>query len=388
MEGAPGQHRDGLVHILYLIDSLIAGGAERSLATLTPHYLTMGIDLDVAILYERDNVWRGPIEEAGANVISLAGSGGRIGAVGRTVQLLRRRKPDLLHTTLFDADFTGRIASIASRVPVVCSLVNEAYGNAQLRDERLSRSKVRVAQFADAVTARRVVRFHAVSTSVAEAMASRLRVPRERIEVIPRGRDPEELGTRTTKRRQAMRKALNVADETLLILAIGRHEYQKGFDVLLHAFATASIDRDAVLMLAGRDGTMTKELRQIANELRIGDAVSFLGFRHDVANLLCAADVFVSASRWEGSPGSVLEAMALETPIVATDIVAVREVLDDLGTLVPVDDVAALATAISTADVDRDAPARARRARARFVERYTAAEIAHEMAGFYRRALA
>jgi glycosyltransferase involved in cell wall biosynthesis len=374
------------MHVVYLIDSLIAGGAERSLAALTPHYLRMGIDLDVAILYERDNVWREPIEQAGAEVISLAGSGGRAGSIRRVVQLLRERKPNVLHTTLFDADIAGRVASVITRVPVVCSLVNEAYGSDQLRDVRLSRPKVRAAQFADAVTARRVARFHAVSTSVADTMARRLRIPRERIDVIPRGRDLAELGIRTDARRRATRDALGVADDTLLVLAIGRHEYQKGFDVLLQAFATVQEHRKAALVLAGREGTTTGELHALAAALRI-DPAAFVGFRRDVPDLLCAADVFVSASRWEGSPGGLLEAMALETPVVSTDIVAVREVLGDLALFVPVDDPTALACAIESACDGSRTRDRSRAARKRFLETYTTGHVAQKMREFYGRAL-
>jgi glycosyltransferase involved in cell wall biosynthesis len=376
------------VHVVYLIDSLIAGGAERSLAALTPCYLQLGIDLDVAFLYERDNVWRRPIEDAGAEVISLAGSGGRIGSVLRTAQLLRTLRPDVLHTTLFDADITGRVASLSTRVPVVCSLVNETYGPDQLRDLRLSPVKVRAAQFIDATTAHRVRRFHAVSNSVADTMARRLRIPRERIDVVPRGRNPHDLGTRTDERRRATRESLNVDNDTLLALSVGRHEFQKGFDVLLRAFHDVRRERKAVLLIAGRDGTETFALRTLADELDLSTSVSFLGFRRDVADLMCAADVFVSSSRWEGSPGSVIEAMALETPIVASDIAAVSEVLGDGGTLVPVGDQRALAEAIARVDADPDTTTgMARAARQRFLDRFTVERVADAMSAFYRRAV-
>ncbi|HET9730958.1 MAG TPA: glycosyltransferase family 1 protein, partial [Acidimicrobiia bacterium] len=77
------------MRVLYLIDSLIAGGAERSLAALAPEYLARGIDLHVAYLYERDNVWKPAIEAAGANAVSLAGSGGRVQSIRRAVRLCK-----------------------------------------------------------------------------------------------------------------------------------------------------------------------------------------------------------------------------------------------------------------------------------------------------------
>ena len=224
----------------------------------------------------------------------------------------------------------GRVASIGSGAKLVCSLVNAAYGPEQLANPAVTPWRLRAVQLVDIATARRVRRFHAVSESVAASMSGRLKVRRDRIDVIPHGRDPHEIGTRTPDRRAAARRSLGVDDDAPLLLAVGRHEYQKGFDVLLDSFALVRKDRPAArLVIAGREGAESAKLRDRAAGLDLGGSVTFLGFRSDIPELLCAADVFVSASRWEGSPGGVIEAMALETPIVASDIAPVREVLGD-----------------------------------------------------------
>jgi glycosyltransferase involved in cell wall biosynthesis len=378
------------VHVLYLIDSLIAGGAERSLAALAPWYRDAGLRLDVAYLYDRDNVWIPALQDAGADVVSLAGAGGALGKVRAMSRLIGERRPDVVHTTLFDADLVGRLAATTHRVPVACSLVNAAYGPEQLADPALKRWKVRAAQLADAATARRVTRFHAVSETVADAMAARLRVARRRIDVIPRGRDPEALGTRTPARRAAARSELGARDDDALLLAVGRHEFQKGFDVLIDAFATVRAGgARARLLVAGREGAATAQLRALASERGVADAVDFLGFRSDVPELLCAADVFVAPSRWEGSPGGILEAMALEVPIVAADVPAIREVLADppCGTLTAVDDPGALAAAVQRV-LDRSEPDRRDVARAAFLDRHSIAGVAAAMLRFYDRVAA
>jgi glycosyltransferase involved in cell wall biosynthesis len=379
------------VRVLYLIDSLVAGGTERSLAELAPHYRRLGIHLDVAYLHERSGV--GPdLEAAGATLFSLAGPRRLTGALPRAVKLIRNRRPDLVHTTLFEADLVGRVASAVTRVAVVGSLVNTAYGPEQLANPALKVSKVRVAQFLDAATARRVARFHAVSRSVAEVMASRLRLPKRRIDVVPRGRDPEKLGRRSASRRAAARASLGADDDDQIVLAVGRHEYQKAFDVLLRAFVAVRAEvPKARLLIAGREGAATPGLRSFLDTTGIDD-VTFLGARADVPDLLCAADAFAFPSRWEGLPGGVLEAMALEVPIVATDIAPVREVVGDTGCgrLVPPDDVEALAAAL--ASVLRDPRAAAAEAcvaaaRERFLEHFTTERVADEMLRFYLRAL-
>ena len=375
------------MRVLYLIDSLIAGGAERSLAALAPWYRDAGVRLDVAYLYERDNVWIPALRDAGADVVSLAGVGALPAKVRAVSRLVSERRPDVVHTTLFDADVIGRLATLTSRVPVACSLVNAAYGPEQLADPALKRWKVRTAQSIDAITARRVTRFHAVSTTVARARATRLRIAPGRIDVIPRGRDPEELGIRTDARRAKARAALHASDRDAILLAVGRHEFQKGFDVLLEAFARVHRTHpEARLVVAGRNGAASAGLRDLAAGLGIADRVELLGFRDDVPELLCAADVFVAPSRWEGSPGGIIEAMALGAPIVASDVPAIREVLaePESGTLVPVDDPPALAIAIERV-LAGDVPDHSTTAREVFVERYSIDRVAAAMVAFYER---
>jgi glycosyltransferase involved in cell wall biosynthesis len=379
------------VRVLYVIDSLVAGGTERSLAALAPHYRRLGIDLDVAFLHDRAGV--GPeLEAAGATLFSLAGRRGLPGAVPRAVKLVRNRHPDLVHTTLFEADLVGRVASAATRVPVVGSLVNTAYGPEQLANPALNASKLRVAQFLDAATARRVARFHAVSRTVAEVMGTRLRLRRDRIDVVPRGRDPEQLGRRSAARRASVRAGLGAGAGDRIVLAVGRHEYQKGFDVLLRAFATVrEAEPNTRLLIAGREGAATPVLRSLL-DAKGAAGVVMLGARSDVPDLLCAADVFVFPSRWEGMPGGVLEAMALEVPIVATDIAPVREVVGDTGCgrLVPPDDAEALAVALTAVVRDADAAAAEpclAKGRERFLEHFTTERVADQMLQFYARAI-
>jgi glycosyltransferase involved in cell wall biosynthesis len=379
------------VRVLYLIDSLAAGGAERSLTALAPAYRDRGIELAVCYLHERHGV-RAELEAAGAAVGSLQGPGGLARAVWRARRLIGAQRPDLVHTTLFEADLVGRTATGRTGVPVVSSLVTTAYVPQQAATPGLRRWKLRAARLLDAATAQRVTRFHAISGHVAEVMAAKLRVPRERIDVVPRGRDPAALGVREAGRRAAARAALGLQPGTPLLLAAARQEHQKGLDVLLRAFP-AVLERvpRARLAIAGRSGNQTPLLEAIAARSGLGGAVTLLGPRPDVPELLCAADVFALPSRWEGLGSVLLEAMALEAPIVASDLPAVREVVADgrSAQLVPPGEPAALAAAIAATFADRPAAAAgARRGRGRFLERFTIDRVADGMVAFYERALA
>ena len=124
-----------MTRVLYLIDSLAPGGAERSLVTLIPPLRARGVSIDVAVLHERDGL-RADAEKAGARVIPVGGRS-RPAKLAGLVRLLRATRPDVLHTTLWEADVLGRVASTVTRTPVVSSLVNINYGPDQLGDATL-----------------------------------------------------------------------------------------------------------------------------------------------------------------------------------------------------------------------------------------------------------
>jgi glycosyltransferase involved in cell wall biosynthesis len=379
------------MRILYIIDSLAPGGAESSLVALARLYPARGVELEVAFLHERRG-FDEALATTGARLTCLAGPGGRTGWVGRAAALVRDRRPDLVHTTLFEADIVGRLAGASARVPVVSSIVNVGYGPEQRRDPGIRTWRLLSAQLADIATARLVRRFHAVSRHVADVMAGRLLVARSRLEVIPRGRDPQALGCRTAERTDRARAMLGAAPGDLLLLAVARHEYQKGLDVLLRALPTVREEFPGIrLIVAGREGNQTTALYGLASELGVADGVMFLGARSDVAELLCAADLFVLPTRREGFPGAVLEAMALEAPIVATAIPTVAEAVlpAEHALLVPPEDAESLArTMITALESPQATRQRVEAALARFHAYFTIDRAADGMVAFYETALA
>lgn len=372
------------MRVLYVIDSLAPGGAERSLAALAPHLASTGVELHVVPLADRPGV-QDDLLAAGA-VVDPALNATRHRAVGPLVTRIAAIRPDLVHTTLFEADVAGRIAAALRRVPSVTTFASVGTDPGSGWETRL-----RCAIVADAATARLARRFHAVSEVVAATMAKRLRLPRHRIDVVHRGRDPGVLGEPSPDRRQRTRSGLGVEASRPMVLAVARHEWQKGLDVLVAAWPeVAASAPGATLVVAGRCGEQTPALQEKINRLGLVDHVRLLGARDDVGDLLVASDAFVLPSRWEGLPGALLEAMALGTPAVATDIPEVREVLGDpdLALLVPVGDPGELARAVVKALVDpRGRDAAVAGGRQRFLQAFTSERSARGMVAFYERAL-
>jgi glycosyltransferase involved in cell wall biosynthesis len=378
------------IRLVYVIDSLDpSGGAEQSLTAIAPHYVDRRIDLTVVCL-KGDQGLEDRIVDSGARAIALRTAATRPARIRQMITLLRHMHPDIVHTTLFESDIAGRIAATAVRIPVVSSLVNDSYGSGHLNDPNISRPRLRAAQCADAMTAQLVRRFHALTNYVAGAMAFRLHVPPHRIDVIPRGRDSVALGECSADRAIRVRKSLGVSTEPVILVA-ARHEQQKGVDILIDAIPLVrDVVPDVRVLIAGREGNRTVQLKQQVSKLELEPTVTFLGRRQDVADLLCGADVLAMPSRWEGLGSVLLEAMCVGTPIVASDLPAVRESLTHGQTaiLIPPEDPVILAKGLLEVLTNHHAAlTRATAARQHFTDHFAMPAVADRMRGFYERAL-
>jgi glycosyltransferase involved in cell wall biosynthesis len=217
-------------------------------------------------------------------------------------------------------------------------------------------------------------------------------ISRRRVEIVPRGRDPRALGERSPGRGADARARIGISDDDILVFAAARQEHQKGLDILLEAFARVSRDvPEARLVIAGREGDQSALLRESVTRLGLTGSARFLGARPDVLDLICAAEVFVAPSRWEGLGSVLLEAMGLEAPIVASDLPAIGEMVRDgeSAILVPPEDPVALGDAITSMLRDRaHATALAAAALEEFRQRFTIERVADQMVSFYEAAVA
>jgi len=234
--------------------------------------------------------------------------------------------------------------------------------------------------------------FHAVSQSLAARTSQFLRVPGNRIEVIPRGRDPRKYLFRTAGLRESTRSELGIPLDAPTILAVGRMEPAKGQLHLMRGLpVVAAAHPGLVVLVAGKEGASGDDLRSAARGLPAD--IRFLGHRNDVPALLAAADVLCFPSLREGSPGTLIEAMAVGCPVVASDIPPNYEVLGSgarsAGQLINTQDPQALGDAVNRALANPDFTThRAQVGRARFEERFTIDAVVTRMADFYLSAAA
>ena len=307
--------------------------------------------------------------------------------------MIRSGDFDVAHTALFNADQVGRVAAWGTGVPVVSSFVNTPYEESRLADPNVKKWKLRVVQTIDAITGRLMVeRFHAVSEGVKVANARALRIPEERVVVAERGRDAAQLGVRTDDRRRATRAALGLSDDSEVVLNQGRLDHQKGQVVLISAASLlAPSHPNLVVLIAGKDGSASADVERFLREDSVAAAhVRLLGHRSDVGDLLCAADVLAISSHFEGTAGAAVEAMALSTPIVSTDLIGLRGVLGDgrSAVLVRPGEAAQLAVGIERVFDDPElAGALAQQACQDFVDRFTLDAASRRLRDLYCSAL-
>jgi glycosyltransferase involved in cell wall biosynthesis len=197
-------------------------------------------------------------------------------------------------------------------------------------------------------------------------------VPADRVAVLPNPvpRVPAPID------REAARRRLGVDSQVLLAFA-GRFGPQKALDVALDAVAAVE---SVTLLLAG-EGDGTEDLRRRAEPL--GERVRFLGplARDDVLELFAAADASVLPSAWENLPHAVLESLAVGTPVLATAVGGVPEIVADgvNGLLIPGGDRAAFTTAVARFAGDRQLRDRLRAGAEESVERFSPERVYAEL---------
>jgi glycosyltransferase involved in cell wall biosynthesis len=234
-----------------------------------------------------------------------------------------------------------------------------------------------------------VRRLHAVSPGSADEASRALRVSRDRIDVIVRGRAIRPSPSDAPRSRAVMRRSLALPNDAFLVLAVGRHDHLKAHAELVVAFdALAERMPSAWLVIAGREGRASARLRDaLATHPLAARRTLVLGHRDDVRDLMLAADVLAISSVLEGTAGVAIEAMAEGLPVVATESAGVRGVLvDDVNCLLaPIGDAQIFAQQLERIATEPGLRARlSETGRARAAEEFSLDVAADAMVAWYR----
>lgn len=327
------------------------GGVERVLVNLMKGFLQQGFQVDLVL-----HTPGGPYTSQIPSEVRLIDLDAPRMASGlpKLIRYLRQETPQVL---LASQHYTNEVAIAAKLLSGTATRVFVSEHNAFPRGQ-LHQTPAKWAATAARVTYPFADGVIAVSKGVARDLATMTGFPQSRIEMIYNPVVTPEL---YEKAQATVEHPWFQSGEPPVVLGIGRLMPQKDFPTLFKAFAQVRQVRPARLMILG-NGREHDALSALAQDLGIAADVALLGFVENPFAYLKKADAFVLSSAWEGLGNVLVEALALQVPVISTDCeFGPAEVLDQgkYGTLVPVGDSSAIAEAVLTVLRDRPTPATA-----------------------------
>jgi len=301
----------GPLRVMFVITSMPVGGAETALVELVRRIDRQRFQPELCCLK-----YLGPLGEVLAHqipaVAGLLSHKYDFAVLGRLARLLRQRRIDAVITvgTGGDKMFWGRLAGWLAGVPVICSALHST----GLPDHVELPNRL-LAPLTDA--------FIAVARPHAQYLAAHEGCPAEKVHVVPNGVNVERFHPRWPNR--ALQQKLNLDPETPVAGIVAALRPEKNHEMFLHVAALIHRSLPSARFLVVGDGPQRTRLQALAESLGIADAVRFLGTRSDVPEVLSLVDVLLLTSHMEANPLCLLEAMASETPVVATRVGSVTE---------------------------------------------------------------
>jgi glycosyltransferase involved in cell wall biosynthesis len=316
------------------------------------------------------------LADAGVSHISLRRTGKfDVHRLSGLAMLLKAGRFDVVHAHMFGSNVWGTVLGKLCNVPVIIAHEHNWSYTGELMRRMIDRHLI----------ARYATRFVAVSESNRTRMIELEGIPPEKVLVLPTAYIPHRVTEPTD-----IRAELGLAPDARVIGVAATLRVEKALEVMISALGQV-VERfpDAHLVIAG-DGPQRGALESQVAEMGLGAHVHFLGERRDVTPILKTVDVGALSSDWEGMPLFVLECMTTRTPVVATNVGGLPEVVEDdrTGLLVPPRDPAALADAISSLLGDPERGRRLAAAAAERVDGFTIDAVAERFAELYEQLVA
>lgn len=322
---------------IVLVTAQTAGGIGRHVSSLLPELIGRGARVEVAAPRATGGLGA---EAAGTPFwpVEIPRLPSPVPAVSALRELKRALDgADLVHAHGVRAGLAAGAAARSDSVPhLVVTIHNAVFESGSTR-----RGAESVAHRMLALLAEQRI---CVSEDLARAARCAAPAKAGSVIVMPVGADPTPVEPAAVT---AAREGLGLRPDRGLIVAVGRLDDQKGFDVLVEATARLDGSAPPMVVICG-EGPARPDLENRIATLGLGGRVRLLGNRTDAKALIAAADAFCMPSRWEGSPLALHEALAAGRPVVAAAVGGIPELLTfgQAGLLVPPEDPGALAAAL------------------------------------------
>lgn len=334
----------GQRRIFFVIDNLRFGGGERVFSQLI-NGLSLG-DYEVHLASHSNPDLYQTVKQATPQTYTVDFKYRiNINTILKLVRVIRQNSIDVVHGQGARAEFHARIATkFAGNAKYVSTTAMPVEGF------DVGPLKKYIYRLFDRLTERFVDKFIVVSDELKALMIGKRGISSEKVVRIYNGIELDQYSPETNKHaRRRIREELGLIGDSVLIGAIGRLVWQKGFKYLINAMPEIlKFHPDSKILIVG-EGPLREKLGAVSRELRVSNKIIFAGFRTDVKEILSAIDIVVIPSLLEGFPMITLEAMAMAKPIVATKIDGIKEQIEDgkTGIFVPPKDPLALSSAVA-----------------------------------------
>jgi glycosyltransferase involved in cell wall biosynthesis len=313
--------------ILFVIDSFFTGGAEFSTLEIVRFLKENGIQISVCKLKNKEPQYDASLFGLDISDVFTLPSGcfwTKRKALQKSIQEF---KPDIIHSVLFNANMMVRSIRVFDKSFIhLESLVNHSYSSERLKDPRVKAYKLELHRWFNMITARfGTDHFHPNGVSVMQHFHEKLFISPKKMTLVYRGRN-----SKNYEVSPAFRTDLGIQNDKIILINVGRQDFQKGHDLLVESFASLpnSIKEKIVILIVGREGNATSCLQRLIVKKKLEKTILFLGHRTDIPSLLKMADIFVFPSRFEGLPGALIEAEAAGLPIICSHLPMMLEVVE------------------------------------------------------------
>lgn len=321
--------------VLYLITGLGLGGAEKVLADLCDQMIILGHTVKIAYLTGQVLV-RPVSNEIEIIALELNSKNDLFSASKKYRELVKQFCPDVVHAHMVHANLFARINRIGLPVSkLICTAHNSNEGGKmRMVAYRLT------SHLSDANTN--------VSQEASDSLIAKGAFSKNDLMTVYNGID--------LKKFEKSNNKIKSNQNIINFISVGRFSVQKDYPNLINAFALLkkNTSLNIKISIVG-DGELRPQIEALIKDLKLDNDIILLGRRSDISELLSQADIFILSSKHEGLPTVVIEAMACECYVVATDCGGSAEILGDTGKLVPIEDSEALANAMKEAiDLNMD----------------------------------
>ena len=309
------------MRVLHVITTINRGGAENHLAALVAEQVASGFCVTVAYL-KGDGYWADKLGDLGVRVEHLGlRRYGEISPIKTLRALIRSLEPEIIHAHMPPAELYVRLALLfldEATVMVISKHNDEPFfrGTGQAVVGRW--------------VSKRAVRMIAISDAVNRYAGNNLSMPSERLKTVHYGIDPTPYDGFAKSQRDDVRAEWGIPSGAWVLGTVARLVPQKALHVLLRAYAKycAQARQESRLVMVGR-GPLEDELRALSRQLGLTDKIVWAGFREDIPAVMVAFDAFALTSSYEGFGLVLLEAMAAARPVIASNVSAIPEIVQD-----------------------------------------------------------